>query len=300
MDLERRDVEPSREAAGIREQIREAGRQLIAQHDIKAVGIGFGGPVDPVDGTVTRSFQIDGWDGFRIVAWSEKELKRSTFLGNDSDMAGLGEARFGAGKGHHVVLYSNVGSGIGGALVIGGQLYLGGSGGASEIGHMRPGVHADSPEETVESLASGWGMTKVAQQRLQHAQPEDGEAITGLLERCSGDAYNLNGKILADAMAEGNAIATDTFLQGIQTYGWALAQAITLLGPNIVVIGGGVPLIGEELYLAPLRKAIERYVIQPRLGTYVVKPASLGEQVVLHGALALAATADHEAPISCQ
>ncbi len=288
--LERRDVDPAEGAEGIRNQIAQVGPQLIQNHGVVAVGIGFGGPVDARQGQIIKSFQIAGWDGFAITGWAEQALQRPAVLGNDSDLAGLGEAHYGAGRGHRVVFYSNVGSGIGGALVIDGQLYTGAIGGAAEIGHLRPGVHADSDQQTVESISSGWGMTRVAQARLANRLPQDQASIDDVLARCDGKAEKLNSKILAAAMIDGNTLATDVFREGIQTYGWALAQAITLLDPNVVVIGGGVPLIGETWYLEPLRKEVARYVFAPRSGNYKITPAILAEEVVLYGALALASS----------
>ena len=156
--VERRDVDPAQGAEGIRNQIAQVGPELIRDYDVAAVGIGFGGPVDAQQGRIIKSFQIDGWDGFVITDWAEQVMQRPAVLGNDSDLAGLGEARYGAGRGHRIVFYSNVGSGIGGALVTDGQLYTGGVGGAAEIGHLRPGIASDSDQQTVESISSGWGM----------------------------------------------------------------------------------------------------------------------------------------------
>jgi len=288
IDLRRVDVEPAHGADGICRQIQDIGTELIRQHSVTAVGIGFGGPVDLSCGEVIQSHQIDGWDRFPLVSWAESTLARPVCLGNDAVMAGLGEALFGAGRGEPAVLYSNVGSGIGGALIINGVSFLGGSRGAQEIGHLRPGLHARTADQSVESLASGWGLTQVAIERLNNSAHEHPGAVSDLLARCNGDTDKLDTKILAHAMASGNELATDVFRQGIRVYGWALAQAITLAGPNLVVVGGGVALVGETLYLAPLRQEIERYVFPPRLGTYQVKAAELGEEVVLHGALALA------------
>ena len=75
-----------------------------------------------------------------------------------------------------------------------------------------------------------------------------------------------------------------------QVLGWAIAEAITLLSPDVVVIGGGVSLIGESLLFAPLRTEVERYVFPPLLRSYEILPAQLGQEVVVHGALALAAS----------
>jgi len=94
--------------------------------------------------------------------------------------------------------------------------------------------------------------------------------------------------MVADAARAGNATARAIFRRATQTYGWAIAQMITLLSPEVVVVGGGVPLAGEDLFFAPLREEVDRYVIPPLRGTYQIAPAELGEEVVLHGALALA------------
>lgn len=287
--LERRTVDPDGRSAGILQQIAEVAPDLIQQHGVRAIGIGFGGPVDRSGGTVIKSHQIEGWENFSITAWSRQRLQRPTCLGNDSDLAGLAEARFGAGKGHRVVFYSNVGSGIGGALVIDGELYLGGKSGASEIGHLRPHWGPTGSDHTVESLASGWGMTAAARAGLLDGERQDDPSVRELLALCADDVSRLDGKILAMALIRGNAFAGDIFRQGIRAYGWGLAQTITLLGPDVVVVGGGVPLIGEEHYMVPLRSRVEECVFSPRRGTYQLKSAELGEEMVLHGALALAA-----------
>ena len=286
--LQRLDVDPRRGAEGIRQQLREAGNELISCHDIQSIGIGFGGPVDSVAGKTIESFQIEGWDDFPLVLWAEEHLRRPTFLGNDSDIAGLGEALLGAGAGSRVVVYSNVGSGIGGALIIDGQLYSGGCGIATEIGHLRPGVEATTREDTVESVSSGWGMTEYAK-RLLAAPPDDlAGAAAELMAQSAGDLAAIDGKLLGTTLAEDNAFAKHVFARGIEHYGWALAQTITLLSPNVLVIGGGVPQLGDELFLDPLRKKIEQYVYGPLADKYEVRAAALGEEVVLYGALILA------------
>jgi glucokinase len=316
--LERFEVDRAGGAAAIRGRIAAVGRRLIEAHGVEAVGIAFGGPVDCVAGRTIKSHQIDGWNDFPIVDWCRQTLGLPVGVANDADAAGLAEARFGGGKGRRVVFYITVGSGIGGAIVLDGQVFRGGSGVAGEIGHLRPGLHADRPDMTVESIASGWAITAAAQTRLtdrvshslgqfiSSGRPEDAESVrqrlieteeaeeefaADLFDRCDGQVDQLNTKLLAQAANDGNRLAEDLFRHAVQTLGWAVAQMISLLSPDAVVIGGGVPLVGESLFFSPLRAEVNRYVFPPLRGTYRIVPATLGEEVAVHGALALAAEA---------
>ena len=316
--VERLDVDRTAGASGIRDRIAEVGRDLIAAHGVKAVGIAFGGPIDAVAGRTIRSHQIDGWNDFPIVDWCRQTLGRPVGLANDADTAGMAEARFGAGRGRRVVFYITVGSGIGGAIILDGRIFGGGSGVAGEIGHLRPGLHADRPEMTVESIASGWAITAAAQTRLtdrfshslgqitSSGRPEDAESVrqrlieaeeaeeefaADLLERCDGQIDQITTKLLAQAANDGNRLAEEVFRHAVQTLGWAVAQMISLLSPEVVVVGGGVSLVGESLFFSPLRAEVNRYVFPPLRGTYRILPSALGEEVVVHGAVALAAEA---------
>lgn len=312
--LVRKDVAPKKGAEGIRRQIADVAPGLIREHNVKGVGIGFGGPVDTLRGRIVKSHQVKGWDDFPIVEWCRETLGLPAVLANDSDSAGLAEARFGAGKGHRVVLYNNVGSGIGGALVIEGNLYTGSAGIATEIGHLRPGLQSDRPDQTVESIASGWAIASEAQtlvsapvthrleQITSRGRPRGPESVRqrlieqeevlercagDLLERCGGRVGQLTTPIVAAAALEGNELARDIFSQACQALGWALGQVITLVAPSVVVLGGGVSLVDESLMLGPLRKEVERYVFPPLAGTFQIVRAELGEEVVVHGVLAL-------------
>ena len=314
--LRRLDVDPKGGAEVIRRQIRRAGERLIKEQDVKAVGIGFGGPVDVAAGRTITSHQIDGWNDFPLADWCRKSFGLPVVIANDSDSGGLAEARFGAGRGHDVVFYNNVGSGIGGALVVGGQLYRGGAGVAAELGHLRPGLQCDRADQTLESIASGWAIAEAARarlidpishplgplmdtdrplgpesvrQRLIEREEADQQSAADLLERCEGQPDRLSTKMLAEAAGEGNQLARDVLDHACQALGWAIAQMITLVSPNVVVMGGGVSLMGEELFLGPLRKYVSRYVFGPLDGSFQIVPAALGEEMVVHGVLALAA-----------
>ncbi len=318
--MERVAVRPEDGARGVLDQIEEVGKRLIERlgkrDKIKAVGIGFGGPIDPYAGRVVTSHQVDGWNDFALVQWCEDTFGLPAVLANDSDSAGLAEAVLGAGRGQSVVYYSNAGSGIGGALIVDGKIYRGGTGSAVEPGHLRPGLQADRADQTIESLASGWGITATVRSMLtepishpmeqlrhgrHHPAPESlrqrlieredslERDAADLLGRCEGQPDNLNAKIIAQAAEAGNGLARDVFIHAAGVFGWAVAQAVTLLSPNVVVVGGGVSLAGEELWFKPLGEAVDRYVFPPRKGGFKILPAELGEEVVVHGALVLAA-----------
>ena len=314
--FQRCDVDPRRGASGILEQIERTGASLLQKHRVERIGIGFGGPVDSIAGRVIKSHQVEGWENVPLADWCRQMFDVPTMLGNDCDCAALAEARYGAGRGAKTLFFVTVGTGVGGGFVCEGKLHGAGRPAVAEIGHLRPGVHADRPEETVESLASGWGIVAAAQERmtgevshgldvirkgevpatreavrrrLADAAQTDQEYLADLRQRCGGDVEALTAKMVAQAASEGNEVAREVLAHSVQALGWAVAQVITLLAPEVVVVGGGVSLMGEQLFFAPLRVEVERYVFPPLAGSYRIAPAALGELVVVYGAVALAA-----------
>jgi glucokinase len=289
VDLVRRDVEGKQGAAGILEQIEEAAAGLRQKHAIERIGIGFGGPIDAAAGVTTKSHQVAGWEGFPLARWCEERIGRRATLANDCDAAAVGEARFGAGVGAGSVLYVTVGTGIGGGLVIGGRLHGTGRPAAAEIGHLRPGLGVDCLKITVESLAAGPAIAAAAGSRLADANNGNPEWIADLIRRCDNNPERLTAKIVAAAAADGNKIAREVLAHACQALGWGIAQVITLVAPEVVVVGGGVSLIGEQFFFGPLRTDVARYVFPPLANSYRIMPAALGELAVVHGAIALAA-----------
>lgn len=299
--LERHSVVPESGAAGILEQIRQAAERLLQQHAVRGIGIGFGGPVDAVEGRVVTSHQIHGWDRFPLVEWCDEILHLRAVLANDADLAGLAEATFGAGQGSNPVFYVTVGSGIGGGLIFDGRLHRGHGPAAAELGQLRPGLDAVEPHQTVESLASGWAIARAARRRVASAidraaqkgaasasPKEQLTAARDLLHRANGRHEALNTQLVSEAAADGNVIATAVMREACRALGWAVAQTITLVAPEVVVIGGGVSLAGEALFFEPVRAAVRQYVFGPLADWRRIVPAALGEEVVVHGALLLA------------
>ena len=287
IDFRRAEIRLEEGAGGILRQIESIGRELIDRHQPRAIGIGFGGPVDAEAGRTITSHQVEGWTDFALVDWCRETFGLPAGLSNDSDAAGLAEALFGAGRGHRVVFYITVGSGIGGALVVDGRVYSGGHGIASEIGHLRPGLDADDPHATVESISSGFGIAAAGRSWLAGENFHDPSAAD-LLARCGGRMEQLSGRMVVEAAAAGNVAAGQIFASALQTFGWAIAQMITLVAPQVVVIGGGVPLAGETVFFAPLRHQAARYVFPPLAHSYSIVPAAWAKRWWCMGALAVA------------
>ena len=259
---------------------------------IEAVGVGFGGPVDVDQGVVISSHQVQGWDHFPLADWIRGTLGIARVsIANDADTAGLGEVCHGAGRGYSPVLYLTIGSGIGGSLVIGGQIYRGSGPGAIEIGHLRVLDTLASPSEThlreLELVASGWSITRRAREGVARRAKEYGERSI-LLDLAGGELGQIDTPLIARAALEDDPIARSVLDSAIAGVAEALAHAVTLLSPRRIILGGGVSLLGETVWLKPIRQALDPLVFPPFRGTFDVVAAALGESVVIHGALALA------------
>lgn len=297
--FERRDVDIARGGQGIRDQIREVGRELVAAYPIERAAYGFGGPIFGDRGIVQTSHQVAGWDNFPLAQWTESELGIPTKLGNDCDVAALAEACFGAGRDANSVFYVTVGTGIGGGLVFARKIHGTDRPASAEIGHLRPGLDAISSKQTIESLAAGPGIAQSTRTRLE-AMQQAGEATRDLhdfRERCAGDFQQLTTKAIGEAAIAGNQLARDQYVSATRVLGWGIAQLITLVAPEVVVVGGGVSLVGDEVFFVPLRAAVQQFVFPALREAYRLVPAELGESVVVHGALALAR--DPSNPVTC-
>src|SRR5271165_1692567 len=296
--LERLSVNPARGARGILDQIEAAictllHRMMLSPHDVRGIGVGFGGPVDKSRGRVHTSYQVEGWTNFPLA----EQLRRSlgiaaVVVANDADTAGLAEARFGAGVGCSPLLYLTIGSGIGGALIVDGHIYRGCGLGAVEIGHMEIPVRSQSGTRILqlEEVASGWGIAREARDvALGLTGQEQRQWV--VLERASYDPQAITAKNVAQAAMAGEARAAVILDRARQSLAFALRQAIAILAPARIILGGGVSLIGEAYWFKPIRGLVEAAVFAPFRGSYDIVPAALGEEVVVHGALALAHTA---------
>jgi glucokinase len=302
-ELWRDTVDVTAGPEGIRRQITGAVPELLAKcnlskSDLKGVGIGFGGPVDDATRTVIKSHQIEGWDNFPLADWISELVGLPAVLGNDADCGGLAEALFGAGKGLSPIFYITIGSGIGGGLIINGEIYRGCGRGAAEIGHLR--VHLDGlwwgdadpfdggmPIEgwaylPLEKVASGWAIGNEARKRLLIENP-----ARTMLHLAPGEQEHSTTLQVAQCAQQGDQFAWSILKQSWACLAEGICHILALTCPCRIVIGGGVSLMGEKLLFEPLRKLVAERVFKPFADCYDIVPAALGEEVVVHGALAL-------------
>ncbi len=276
-------ADPSGGAPRIRSQILEAFRGMDVRPS--SVGVGFGGPVDAERGVVLTSHQVSEWDNFPLADWIRAEFgTRSVVVQNDADTAALGEAKFGAGKGLSPILYVNSGSGIGGGLIVDGRIYRGADAGAIEIGHLI----MDDAHHSLESLASGWAIAAEGR-RAAVRELQQGRRPQQWLDLVDDDPEKVTTLTVGQsARRSPDGEAARILARSASVMARALAHAVTLLAPRRVILGGGVSLLDPSFWLDPIRQGVVAGVFAPFRGSFDVVTAALGQDVVIHGALAIA------------
>ena len=270
-------------AAAILEQLQGTVQELLTEFDqnIVAMGIGFGGPVDSARGAVIKSNHVVGWEDVSLVDWAAEHFQLPCAVGNDTDVAAMAEARVGGGRHDRCVFYTNIGSGIGGGLVVDGNLYARPSG-AMEVGHSRVYSKFDQRYGILEEFCSGWSLDRRARVAAEGDQKS-------LLWKIANDSLaNINASTLFDAWQQGDAAATQVVECFLDCYAVAMSNMVALLNPDVVIIGGGVAKRGETL-LRAIRDRVGQLVYEPFADAYRIELTSLQEHAVPVGALLLAA-----------
>lgn len=231
-------------------------------YQIIGIGIAAPGPLNPHTGEILGAPNIPNSFELPVKKYLEKLTGLEVKINNDANLAALGEWKFGAGSGHNNLVYLTISTGIGGGVIMDGNLLLGHQGLGTEIGHI-----VIEPEGAkcscgnfghLEGLAAGPALAKQA---------------------------NLpTGKDVCDAAIRGNEQARMILEKAGQRIGKALATCTTLFNPSIIVIGGGISNAGE-LLLAPLRQSLAQHAFTPSyLSQLKIVPAELGDDSGLWGA----------------
>jgi len=260
--IERRKypIEREKGADGIRHQIEQGLRDLLLTNKPKAVGVGFGGPVDWKSGRICRSHHIEGWSEFELGKWLQEITGVPAIIDNDANVAALGEATRGAGVGFNPVFYVTLGSGVGGGLVVDGRIYHGAMPGEAELGHVRLARSG----ATLESRCSGWSVDARIR-ALKTSEP------SSLLARLIDDAGGGEAKHLPVALQQGDATAASILNEVAEDLAFGLSHVVHLFHPEIIVLGGGLSNVGE-----PLRTGVEA-----ALTSFIMEAFRPGPEIVL-------------------
>ena len=219
-------------------------------------GVGFGGPVDFGRQRVALSTHVAGWTDFPLVERLQAALQVPVTIDNDANAGALGEARFGAGRGHLPMFYMTLSTGIGGGIVLeSGEVYRGADSWAGELGHIC--IRPDGPQ----CLCGARGCFE--------------RMCCGLwLERDHGKPAH---ELLRDVSF------IDRYIVDLAA---GLKAVVMLLNPERIVIGGGIAKAGDTLF-APLRSELRKQITAWSRVRLDVQPASLGDDSVLWGAFSL-------------
>jgi glucokinase len=210
-----------------------------------------------------------------------------TFVDNDANVAALAEHLFGAARGAENAVMLTIGTGIGGGLILGGEIYRGSTGAGAELGHVAiqldgPACQGNCPGHgCVETLASG---TALGREGRAAAESSPDSALGKLL----AEGSEIDGKAVTVAAQEGDETAIGVFDLVGSRLGVALASFANIFEPEVIVIGGGVIKAGD-LLLDPARKEVRARALNPMNKTPILE-ATLGNDAGMIGAAALART----------
>jgi glucokinase len=249
--------------------------------EVDAIGVSSPGPLDSRTGVVMTTPNIKEWRDFPLVERLTEHFHVPAFLDNDANLAGLAEWKFGAGRGHHNVLYLTVSTGIGGGVIIEDRLLQGYHGLAAELGHVTLDPRPSAPvcgcgfRGHLEAFSSGTGIEHYVAEKL----------AAGRLSSLTGKP---SAKNIADAANAGDKLASAAYARAGKFLGIGVANYLHIFDPSIVILGGGVSMSGALLF-APFEASLRKHVFHPRyLEGLVITKAELGDDAGLLGALALA------------
>jgi glucokinase len=265
------------------EAVGEARR--AAAGEVAAAAFGIPCTIDRRTGVAVVAVNLDLLD-VPFASIMQERLGLPVFVDNDANLAALAEHRAGAARGASEAVVLTVGTGIGGGLILGGELYRGAIGAGAELGHMvidmdGPRCQGNCPNRgCVEALASGTALAREAQ-RIAREQPGSG------LGRAVAAGRELVGPLVTELAHDGDAAAIEAVTLIGARLGVGIASLVNIFNPEVAVIGGGVIGAGE-LLLAPARTVVAERALPPGRDEVRIVAAQFGVEAGMVGAAALA------------
>jgi glucokinase len=282
---------PSRDLSGrpaeLLDRLAEGAGAAAAEADlpfeaVTAIGVCVPGPLDQSRSVVAVAPNL-GWVNLAVREELERRLPhKRVFLENDVRAAALSEHRLGAGRGYESMLAVFVGSGVGGGIVVDGQLYHGARGGAGEIGHMV--VRAGGPRcgcgraGCLEAMAARDAVARYVIQQVNRG------AHTVLTDILGGNLVMLTSRDLALAISQSDAVAIRAARRSARYTGLAIGGVVNLLDPAVVVIGGGIAEALGQRYVEWAREIASRQILASDARDLPIVASKLANDAGLLGA----------------
>lgn len=268
--------------------IEEAYRAVLGQgrvkaEEIEAVGLGFGGNTNGPAGIVLVSSNMPAWSHVPLRDIVAGRVGQRVILDNDTNLAALGEHRYGAGRGVQNMVYVTFSTGYGTGIIINGQLYAGHTGTAGELGHAV--VEIGGPPCTcgkngcLMAYASGVGISRMVYEKIKAG------ADTLLRQMIPADGRRVGGELVAQAAYQGDETAREILQTAGYYAGVGLSIIVQVLNPELIVLGGGLTRIGP-IILNPVMDGLREHTQPELLDSVRVEPWQLGDDLGIIGGAA--------------
>ncbi len=271
----------------VRETVELAG---LAQESISAIGVSCGGPLDTKTGVVYSPPNLPGWDALPLKAKLESEFDIPVTIENDANASALAEYRFGGGRGYDALLYMTMSTGIGGGIVIDGEIYHGANDSAGEVGHqilLPNGPPCGCGKRgCLEALCSGPAIARRAQAAIQKQLETEKTATFELLKLADGRIETVKSEHVLAAARTGDALALQLVDETAYYMGWGIANLVNILNPDIVLLGT-IAIAAGDLLLDPIRKTVAEFAMTRLAQAAKIESAQLGEALGDLAAIAL-------------
>ncbi|MDW8064248.1 MAG: ROK family protein [Anaerolineae bacterium] len=246
---------------------------------VEAMGVGVPGPLDPRTGVVLTAPNL-GWENVPLTDRLRERFGVPCFVGNDANLAALGEWQYGAGRGHAHLVYLTISTGIGGGVITHGLLLEGAHGLGAELGHImvepREGPRCSCGQKgCLEAMASGTAIARMAREAWARGEPVPWS-----------DPATVTAADVAWAATRGDPVASAIMDRAAFYLGVGIASFWHIFNPTLIILGGGVMKTGDW-FLEKIRAYAQEHAMTPDYITPIVR-AALGDDAGLLGALAYA------------
>lgn len=249
-------------------------QRLIEKADIEGIGVGVPGPVND-DGTVFKCVNL-GWGVFNVEIELNKLTGFKVKVGNDANVAALGEMWQGGGKGYKNIVMVTLGTGVGGGVIINEKIICGSNGAGGEIGHINMNDNEKDAcgcgnHGCLEQYASATGIVRTTKKFLEE-HPESKTILKN---------DEITAKVIFDSAKSGDEVAIKMVDKTSKILGRALSQIACVVNPQVFVIGGGMSKAGN-LLIDKVQKYYQQYAFHAARDTYF-KLADLGNDAGIYG-----------------